>query len=64
MNTNAKLDTIANTHRRLRENGYMVSECAVRSWVKRGLLPSVKCGRKNLIFYTAVVQMLESGILH
>lgn len=44
-----KLDTIANTHRRLRENGYMVSECAVRAWIRQGLLPSIKCGRKTYI---------------
>lgn len=62
--SNIKLDTISNTHKRLRENGYMVSECTVRGWVRSGLLASIRCGRKSLIFYDKTVQLIESGKLN
>lgn len=57
----SKLNTIAVTLRRLRADGYQISESALRGWVRNGTLPATWCGRKALLFYPAVLQFLETG---
>lgn len=59
-NVTPKLDTIKNTHARLRQAGYQISEAALRGWVRTGQLRSIPCGRKALIFLDDVISFLEN----
>ena len=54
-----KLDTIRNTYQRLRSDGYMISEAALRGWVRSGKIRHIPQGRKSLIFFQDVVEFLE-----
>lgn len=53
-----KVGTIRQIHQQLVHNGYRVSECALRRWVKEGLLPAVYSGTKALISYDRVLKIL------
>ena len=55
-----KLDTIKNTLDRLRAEGYMISEAALRGWVRSGEIRRIPQGRKSLIYFTDVVDFLEN----
>lgn len=48
---------------RLKEEGYYLTESSLRTWVRMGIIPSARCGRKVYIYYPNVVQVLqeESG---
>ena len=54
-----KVGTIRQIHQQLLQNGYHVSECALRKWVKEGRLPAVYTGNKALISYSKVHKILE-----
>lgn len=54
-----KVGTIRQIHQQLLQNGYHVSECALRKWVKEGRLPAVYTGNKALISYSKVLKILE-----
>ncbi len=56
---NCNVGTIRQIHQQLLQNGYHVSECALRRWVKEGLLPAVYAGNKALISYNHVLEILE-----
>ncbi len=56
---NIKTGTIRQIHQQLLKNGYLVSECALRRWVKQGLLPAAYSGTKALISYDRVVELLN-----
>lgn len=53
--------TIREIRGKLFENGYHVSEYAIRRWIKEGILPAVYTGNKALISYANVVKLLETG---
>ncbi len=53
--------TISETVARLREDGIPIAEYALRRFVKAGEIPSVKCGRKSLLYYPNVVSFLTQG---
>lgn len=53
-----KLDTISNTTIRLKNEGYAVSEHALRLWVKRGEIPAIRSGNKSLLLYDTVVKYI------
>lgn len=55
-----KLDTIKNTHSRLRAAGYLISEASLRGWVRNGKIRHIPQGRKALIYFTDVVAFLEN----
>lgn len=55
-----KVGTIHQIHRQLIDNGYHVSECALRRWIKAGALPAVYTGNKALISYEKVVALLDN----
>ena len=55
------LATIRATAARLKEEGMPVAEYALRCWVKSGVIPSVKCGQKALLFYPNVISYLRSN---
>lgn len=46
---------------RLQEEGYPVSENALRSWVKNGYLPAAYCGKKAYLVYENVIDLLKRG---
>lgn len=50
--------TISETVDRLRCDGLPLAEYALRRFVKTGAIPSVKCGRKSLLYYPNVVRFL------
>lgn len=53
--------TIRATATRLRAEGIPVAEYALRRWVKTGLVPSIPCGQKKLLFYPAVKAFICGG---
>ena len=59
-----KVGTIRDIHRRLNDEGYRISEHALRMWIKRGELPAVYSGSKALISYANVLELLgnKTGI--
>ena len=54
-----QVGTIREVHHRLMQEGYRVSECALRRWVKEGKLPAIHTGNKALISYNKVLEILE-----
>ena len=57
-NEDIRVGTIRAIHRALIADGYAISECALRSWVKTGMLPAVYNGAVAYISYDNVVKML------
>lgn len=55
-----KVGTIRQIHRELKENGFSVSENALRVWVKTGVLPAVYSGNVAYISYKAVKHLLKT----
>lgn len=53
-----KVGTIRDIHKRLNNEGYRISEHALRMWIKRGDLPAVYSGTKALIAYANVLELL------
>ena len=53
--------TVAETHRRLLAEGHNISENALRGFIRQGILPAVKIGRKSLLYYPNVVKLLTEG---
>ena len=56
-----KVGTIRQIHRRLIREGYQISECALRRWVKDGTLPAIRTGNKALISYDRVLEVLKGA---
>ena len=56
--------TVAETHRRLLAEGHNISENALRGFIRQGILPAVKIGRKSLLYYPNVVKLLTEGNNH
>lgn len=56
-----KIGTIRQIHRQLLDNGYQVSECALRRWIKQGILPATFSGSKALISYDRVIEFLDTA---
>ena len=55
------LCTIRDAAKRLKSDGLPVAEYALRQWVKTGLVRSIPCGQKRLIFYPAVKEFICNG---
>lgn len=58
------INTIPTTYQRLRAEGYQVSLCTLRGWVRNGTLPAAFCGEKRpraLISYENVMRILREG---
>lgn len=60
MGTIYKAGTIRQTIRQLQQDGYQVSEYALRRWVREGIIPSVCSGAKRFITYANVVEYLTT----
>lgn len=57
-----KVGSVRQIHRRLVENGYYVSEYALRSWVRNGDIPAKYSGKKALILYSDVLTFLNNAV--
>ena len=55
-----QVGTIREIHRRLVQEGYHISECALRRWIKEGRLPAVYSGTKALIAYVRVLELMDA----
>lgn len=53
--------SIPQTYKRLHEEGYQVSMCTLRRWVRQGILRAAYAGQKALIYYPNVLQVLREG---
>lgn len=56
-----KVGTIRQIQQRLIQEGYQISEFALRKWVKEGKLPATYAGNKALISYERVLGILEGA---
>lgn len=52
-------NSIPNTLKRLHDEGYPVSENALRCWVKSGKIPAVYSGRRAYLWYPNVLAFLR-----
>ena len=50
--------TIRQAVQRAREEGMPISEGALRSWIRSGVLPVRKVGNRNLVYYPTLVAYL------
>jgi hypothetical protein len=57
-----EIGTIRAIHQRLVNEGVLVSEYALRIWIKQGKLPAVYTGNKALISYANVMKVLSGDI--
>ena len=57
-----QVGTIRQIHKRLNDEGFLVSEYTLRQWVKTGVLPAVFIGSKALISFANVISILDSGL--
>jgi len=55
-----KVGSIREVHKRLVQEGYAVSEYALRQWVKGKRLRATYSGNKALISYNQVIEFLNS----
>lgn len=55
-----QVGTIREIHRRLVQEGYRISECALRRWIKEGALPAIYSGNKALVAYDRVLRLLDA----
>lgn len=55
--------TIRRIHCRLVQEGYQISEYALRSWVRSGDIPAKYSGKKALILYSDVMDFLNGSAL-
>ncbi len=53
--------TIRNAVQRAKADGLPVSEYTLRQWVKTGVVPARKVGKKALLFYPNLVKYLQCG---
>lgn len=51
--------TTRETVARLREDGYRISEYALRSWIRTGAIPARQIGKKSLLYYPNVLAFLQ-----
>ncbi len=58
---NYKVGTVRQIQRQLKEDGFQVSEYALRLWIKDGSLPAVYSGKKALIAYQKVLEIIYAA---
>jgi len=56
-----KAGTICQIHKRLVQEGYAITQYALRQWVKDGKIPSVRSGAKIFVVYSHVLEFLTTG---
>lgn len=55
----SQVNTIPAELRRCREEGYHISEQALRGWIRQGLIPCVKIGTRSLVLHDNVIAFLR-----
>lgn len=55
----SNINTIREELIRCRNEGYSISERALRSWIKQGLIPSVYIGNRALVLHENVLAFLR-----
>ena len=53
--------TVPETYRRLHTEGHNISMCALRRWVRTGVLPATYAGQNALLYYPNVIRLLQEG---
>ncbi len=53
--------TVRQIQRRLQEEGFQITEYALRLWIKDGSLPAVYSGKKALISYKKVLEIINAA---
>lgn len=61
MNSAVQVGTIREVQQRLADEGFRISCYAIRRWVKSGTIPAVYTGKKALISYSSVRDLLLPG---
>ena len=56
-----KVGTTQQIVHQLHQEGYQISEYALRRWIAEGAIPSVSSGKKRLIVYAHVIEFLTTG---
>lgn len=57
----ADVMTIRDTAARAKAEGLPISENALRVWIKKGDIPVVHAGNKQLVYYPNLVRFLTCG---
>lgn len=55
----ARLNTINAEIEQCRAEGYPISEKALRSWIRQGVIPSVSIGNRRLVLHDNVIAFLR-----
>lgn len=61
MQSLCRVGTTQQIVRQLHQEGYQVSEYALRRWLAEGAIPSVSSGKKRLLVYAHVIEFLTTG---
>ena len=56
-----QLGSIHDIYQRLQEEGYLISETALRNWVKAGYIHAFYHGKKALILYDDVLAYIKGS---
>ena len=56
-----KVGTTQQIVKQLHQEGYQISEYALRWWIAEGVIPSVSSGKKRLVVYAHVIEFLTTG---
>lgn len=55
----ARINTINAELQLCRDEGYPISENALRAWIRQGLIPSVAIGNRKLVLHENVLAFLR-----
>lgn len=55
----ARINTINVELEQCRAEGYPISEKALRSWIRQGVIPSVSIGNRRLVLHDNVIAFLR-----
>lgn len=61
MTPKLEIGTIRQSLKRLHEEGFCITEGALRTWVKNGQIPASYCGKRAYIYYPNVIEFLKKG---
>lgn len=61
MQSLCRVGTTQQIVRQLHQEGYQISEYALRRWIAEGVIPSVSSGKKRLVVYAHVIEFLTTG---
>lgn len=59
--TVCNVGTVREVTARLKKEGFQISEYALRLWIKDGTLPAVYSGKRALISYKKVLEIINAA---